>query len=160
MYGLLGSTVLPLHTIWPAIVAVGKQLTSIGTGTTGFMYTECTGATQMDTDGIDDSASVTIMGMDSTPFSKPVTALQTYEARPAELTPLSPFTFNMLFVKERAPDNYVIGLPDPVAGTPVSGQQFLATDIYARTMLIMLCLQACPRRSPRYTRFRRITPRA
>jgi hypothetical protein len=66
----------------------------------------------------------------------------------------------MLFVKERAPDNYVIGLPDPGAGTPVSGQQFLAADMYARTMLIMLCLQACPRQSRRYIRCRRITPRA
>ena len=122
--------------MWPALGTAGNQLTSIETGTTGFMYSKYPGRTQMDTDGIDDSTSVTIMGMDSTPYSraKPVTALQTYEARPAELTPLSPFTFNMLFVKERAPDNYVIGLLDPSAGTPVSGQQFLATGIYARTM--------------------------
>ena len=111
----------------------------------------------MDTDDIDDSTSVTIMGLDSTPFSKPVTALQTYEARPAELTPLSPFAFNMLFVKERVPDNYVIGLPDPGFGTPVSGQHFFCAVIYIRSMLMVLCSQARPRQSPAFTRCRRTT---
>ena len=56
----------------------------------------------MDTDGIDESAAVTLLGVDSTPFSRPVTALQNYQARPAELSPLSPFAFTMLFAKELA----------------------------------------------------------
>ena len=66
---------------------------------------------QLDTEGIDDSAAVTILGVDATPFSKPVTALQTYEARPAELSPLSPFTFHMLFAKEKAPDAHAFSIP-------------------------------------------------
>ena len=65
----------------------------------------------MDTEGIDDSAAVTILGVDLTPFSKPVTALQTYEAGPAELSPLSPFTFHMLFAKERAPTVHMFSIP-------------------------------------------------
>jgi hypothetical protein len=56
----------------------------------------------MDTDGIDDSSAVTLMGADSNPHTKPVTALLTYQARPAELSPLSPFVFSMLFKKEKA----------------------------------------------------------
>ena len=58
---------------------------------------------QMDTDGIDDSAPVTLLGVDSTPFSRPVTALQNYQSRPAELSALSPFAFTMLFAKDVAP---------------------------------------------------------
>lgn len=112
----------------------------------------------MDTEDIDDSTSVTIMGLDSTPFSKPVTALQTYEARPAELTPLSPFAFNMLFVKERVPDNYVIGLPDPGVGTPVSGHHFLLLPyFYYSCILMVLCSQAPPRQIAAFSRCRRIT---
>ena len=68
------------------------------------------GHMQLDTEGIDDSAAVTLLGVDSTPFSKPVTALQTYQARPAELSPLSPFTFHMLFAKEKAPDVHVFSI--------------------------------------------------
>lgn len=66
---------------------------------------------QMDTDGIDDCAAVTILGVDATPLPKPVTALQTYEARPAELSPLSPFTFHMLFAKEKAPSVHIMSIP-------------------------------------------------
>ena len=56
----------------------------------------------MDTDGIDDSSAVILLGADSNPHTKPVTALLTYQARPAELSPLSPFVFSMLFKKEKA----------------------------------------------------------
>ena len=74
----------------------------------------------MDTDGIDDSAPVTLLGVDSTPFSKPVTALQNYQARPAELSPLSPFAFTMLFAKEMAHTK-----PGPT-GVDLSGTNSLA----------------------------------
>ena len=55
--------------------------------------------TQLDTEDMDDSSTVTMTALDATLYSQPVTALQTYEARPAELSSLSPFIMSMLFWK-------------------------------------------------------------
>ena len=54
---------------------------------------------QLDTEDMDDSSTVTMTALDATMYSQPVTALQTYEARPAELSSLSPFIMTMLFWK-------------------------------------------------------------